>query len=379
MAWTPVWHQAISGALMKGKLFGKKKTVQFTFESQHTSSAMRFCFSNRNADYPYEIGEMAVLAGGKIYPVTLDGKTAFAIQPGGRTCSDEIAVPVQEKETVEVRIFCRNFILDTNMVEESAARYKGNQVSAEVLPRSERNLVEKVLKANCGVPVIESIEVDVEEPSHVILAFGDSITAMGRWVRPLAKRLYDACGNKYALLNSGISGNCWLTVQENPFAAVYGKKGMDRAAWDVFDRENLHTVIFGLGINDFACLTKDNKDLICFEKFTQTVAEFTEKLHARNARVVMQTITPRCGCSLGEFTEEMEMLRCQVNTWIRECGLFDYVFDADALVRNPEKPNFYDDRYHQGDYLHPSEAGGKYLADNFDLEQLTGGLTKQGE
>lgn len=376
MAWTPVWHQAISGALMKGKLVGKKKTVCFHFESNHASNAMRFCFSNRNADYPYEVGEMAVWVKGKAYPVTLNGDKTFTIQPGGRTYSDAIAVPVQEKGIVEVRIFYKSFILDTNMIEESTTRHRGNAVNRTVLPKGERNLVERILKANCGVPMIESIEVDVEEPSHMILAFGDSITAMGRWVRPLTKRLYEAYGNKYALLNSGISGNCWLTVQENPFAAVYGKKGMERAAWDVFDQEHLHTVIFGLGVNDLACLKADNKDLICFEKFTQTVAEFAEKLHARNVRVVMQTITPRCGCSLGEFTEEMEALRCRINDWIRECGLFDYVFDADVLMHNPEKPNYFDDRYHQGDYLHPNEEGGQLLAERFDLSQLTGETVK---
>lgn len=376
MAWTPVWHQAISGALMKGKLVGKKKTVCFRFESNHTSNTMRFCFSNRNADYPYEVGEMAVLVDGKAYPVTLNGKTAFSIQSGGRTYSDAIAVPVRKKENVEVRIFYKSFILDTNMIEESTTRHRDNAVNRTVLPKGERNLVEKLLKANCGVPLIESIEVEIEEPSHVIVAFGDSITAMGRWVRPLAKRLYDAYVNKFTLLNAGISGNCWLTVQDNAFAAALGKKGLERAAWDVFDLEHLHTVIFGLGVNDLACLTTDNKDLICFEKFTQTVAEFTEKLHARNVRVVMQTITPRCGCSLGEFTEEMETLRCRINEWIRECGLFDYVFDADALIWNPEKPNFFDDRYHQGDYLHPNEAGGKYLADSFNLSLLTGEIAE---
>lgn len=376
MAWTPVWHQAISGALMKGKLVGKRKTVCFHFESNHAGDRMRICFSNRNAEYPYEIGEMAVLVGGTAYPVTRNGKTAFSIQPGGRTYSDAIVVPVQEKKEVEVRIFYKSLILDTNMIEESTTRHRGNAVNRTVLPKGERNLVEKLLKANCGVPMIESIEVEIEEPSHVIAAFGDSITAMGRWVRPLAKRLYDAYGNKFTLLNAGISGNCWLTVQDNAFAAVFGKKGLERAEWDVFDLEHLHTVIFGLGVNDLACLTKDNKNLICFEKFTQTVADFAEKLHARNVRVVMQTITPRCGCSLGEFTEEMETLRCRINEWIRECCLFDYVFDADALVRNPEKPNFYDDRYHQGDYLHPNEEGGRLLAESFDLTLLTGEKVK---
>ena len=372
MAWTPVWHQAISGALMKGKLVGKKKTVCFHFESNHTGNRMRICFSNRNADYSYEVGEMAVLVGGKAYPVTLNGKTAFSIQPGSRTYSDAITVPVQEKENVEVRIFYKSFILDTNMIEESTTRHRGNVVNRTVLPKGERNLVEKLLKANCGVPMIESIDVETQEPAHVILAFGDSITAMGRWVRPLSKRLYDTYGNKYALLNSGISGNCWLTVQDSAFAAVFGKKGLERAQWDVFEQAHLHTVIFGLGVNDLACLKEDNRDLICFENFAQTVSDFTEKLHAQNTRVVMQTITPRCGCSLGEFTEEMETLRCRINEWIRECGLFDYVFDADALMRNPEKPNYFDDRYHQGDYLHPNEAGGEYLAESYDLRLLTG-------
>lgn len=372
MAWTPVWHQAISGALMKGKLVGKKKTVCFHFESNHTGNRMRICFSNRNADYPYEIGEMAVLVGGKAYSVTLNGKTAFSIHSVGRTYSDPMSVPLREKESVEVRIFYKSFILDTNMVEESTTRHRGNAVNRMTLPKGERNLVEKLLKANCGVPMIESIDVETQEPAHAILAFGDSITAMGRWVRPLSKRLYDTYGNKYTLLNSGISGNCWLTVQDSAFAAVFGKKGLERAQWDVFEQENLHTVIFGLGVNDLACLKEDNQDLICFENFTQTVAEFTEKLHDRNVRVVMQTITPRCGCSLGEFTEEMETLRCRINEWIRECGLFDYVFDADALMRNREKPNYFDDRYHQGDYLHPNEAGGEYLAESYDLRLLTG-------
>ena len=31
----------------------------------------------------------------------------------------------------------------------------------------------------------------------------------------------------------------------------------------------------------------------------------------------------------------MEELRLQINDWIRSCGLFDYMFDADAVVRIP--------------------------------------------
>ena len=57
---------------------------------------------------------------------------------------------------------------------------------------------------------------------------------------------------------------------------------------------------------------------------------------------------------------------------LRSCGLFDYMFDADAVVRDPDRPDCYNDRYHQGDHLHPSQVGGDALAAAYDLEQLTG-------
>ena len=48
------------------------------------------------------------------------------------------------------------------------------------------------------------------------------------------------------------------------------------------------------------------------------------------------------------------------------------VFDADSVVRDPKKPDWYDDRYHQGDYLHPNAEGGRVLAEAYDLQMLTG-------
>ena len=47
-------------------------------------------------------------------------------------------------------------------------------------------------------------------------------------------------------------------------------------------------------------------------------------------------------------------------------------FDADALLRDPKNPSFTDERYHQGDHLHPNQAGGMLLAQAYDLQKLTG-------
>ena len=46
--------------------------------------------------------------------------------------------------------------------------------------------------------------------------------------------------------------------------------------------------------------------------------------------------------------------------------------DADALLRDPKNPSFTDERYHQGDHLHPNQAGGMLLAQAYDLQKLTG-------
>lgn len=44
----------------------------------------------------------------------------------------------------------------------------------------------------------------------------------------------------------------------------------------------------------------------------------------------------------------MEALRVSINEWIRDSALFDYMVDADALLRDPKNPSFTDERYHQG-------------------------------
>ena len=66
------------------------------------------------------------------------------------------------------------------------------------------------------------------------------------------------------------------------------------------------------------------------------------------------------------------MLRVQINEWIRSCGYFNEVFDMDAVLRDAKQTNVIDARYHQGDHLHPNQAGGQRIADAFDLDRLVG-------
>ena len=72
-------------------------------------------------------------------------------------------------------------------------------------------------------------------------------------------------------------------------------------------------------------------------------------------------------------SREMEELRLRLNAWIRTAGIFDYVFDAEAVVREERADGLYfREGLHMGDHLHPNEKGGQLLADAYDLELLTG-------
>ena len=57
-----------------------------------------------------------------------------------------------------------------------------------------------------AIPGMDQIEVFTGQPSKIIVAFGDSITAMNRWVKPLKRRLFDAYGGDYALMTPESAG-----------------------------------------------------------------------------------------------------------------------------------------------------------------------------
>ena len=216
------------------------------------------------------------------------------------------------------------------------------------------------------------MEVESEKGGKLIVAFGDSITAMNRWVKPLQKRLFERFGGKYTLLNAGIGGNCLLYRVPGFMGSSYGEKGIDRFERDVLGFDNLHTVILALGVNDVAYYTKKTEQTISFDAYTAAVRNMTNTLKTRGVRIVMQTLTPREGFVKKGYTPEMEALRVKINAWIRSCGLFDYVFDADRLLRDEKNPSWVDERYHQGDHLHPNTLGGERMAEAYDLTALTG-------
>lgn len=373
--WTMIWHQAMTRSFLNGKAFGHDKTVVFTVSAPVSGKRLRIRFSNRFGSVPGIIGSLRLYTGGHGYQVTMKGRKSFEIPAGGTAYSDPCRVSVERGQDMEVRLYYKNDILDNNMIEENASLMKGDQTMRSGKEPLKKPLMAEVLGAYNGIPAIEAIEVMTEEPAKAVVAFGDSITALSRWTKPLARRLAKAYPGEYVLLNAGISGNCLLYEPEGIFGPVFGEMGVKRFGRDVLEIPGLSVVILGLGVNDVTYLNKKTAGQISLEAYRKAVTEMTDQLHERGVRVVMQTISPRLGVSLtmGRYDRNMEELRLLLNDWIRSAGIFDYVFDAEEVVRE-KRPDgyYYREDLQQGDHLHPNAKGGQTLADAYDLKKLTG-------
>ncbi len=370
--WSMIWHQAMTCSFQEGKAFGWNKTVVFNIKAPAAGTGLRLKFSNRFGSVPYEFGSVVAFAGGQSCPITLRGQRCFSIAPGGLTTSDPAPLTVQRGEEIQIRLYYTNAILDSNMIEAQANLLKGDRTGQYGTEKQKKPLLARIMGVYNAIPSLEGVEIQTEEPVQAIVAFGDSITALSQWTKG---RLDKAYPGEYALLNSGISGNCLLYEPEGLFGAVFGEMGIKRFRRDVLEIPNLKVVIFGLGVNDVAYLSEKTVRQVSLEAFREAITGMVEELHRRGVRVVMQTITPRLGVAqtMGKYDRNMETLRLQYNNWIRSANLFDYLFDAEAVVRE-ERPDgyYYGEGLHLGDHLHPNQTGGQKLADAFDLEKLTG-------
>ena len=372
MNWTTIWSQSAAPSFAKGMLQGKKKTVIFKVTSQISGGTIRMRFSNIYGKHSYDIGAVTIWCKNRKYDITTEGKTSFSIKKGGYTYSDPVSIPISAGEELEIRIYYISKVQDSNMTLAEAVAYPGNHTMDKVLPEIQKESYKIQFNLYDAVVSLDRIEVQSEESSKVIVAFGDSITAMNRWVKPLRERLFKTYGGKYSLMNAGISGNCLLYEIPGFMGSSYGEMGTARFERDVLSFTNLHTVIFALGVNDISYYTKKTESVISFDKYVTAVTTIANQLHSRGVRIVAQTLTPRTGYVKKGYTQEMEALRVQINEWIRTCELFDYVFDADKLLRDENNPSYVKESFRQGDHLHPNAEGGERMAQAYDLAALTG-------
>jgi lysophospholipase L1-like esterase len=231
---------------------------------------------------------------------------------------------------------------------------------------------------------LDEVDMQVAQPSKLIVAFGDSITdgtattinGDDRWPDVFSRRLHAAYGESFAVVNQGIGGNQVLGPADyatNPIAG--GPSALSRIDRDVVALPGVSTVIWLEGINDLGYADATAEALM--EGYTKGVAHLRQKIPG--VRIYVATLTSALHSTPTHGRPEVDARRKALNQLFRSSKIFDGVIDFDGATFDPAtgevKPEYQPNSSTggPGDKLHPNRAGYAAMANAIDLATVTGG------
>ena len=319
-----------------------------------SSPTIRLKFSNKFGDSNLELKSVTLAnsisqGSGEVDPLTLttltfEGKESITIPPYSEIYSDPFYYPLKVQSEVAISIYFGE--VPQKLTSHAGSRTfsffeEGNQVNK--IKFSDENKVAHWY-------VIEAIEVSNSFPRKAVVCYGDSITdgrgstddKQNRWTDVLSKKLYlnDKTMN-IATVNEGIGATMVMT------------NGVQRFDHDVINIKGSTYIIVLYGVNDiiFSGATAD--------QVIDAYKTLVRKAHKNNKFIFGGTIIPFGKSDF--WDEEKEKVRVEVNNWIRtageDIGGFDFFFDFDEYMKDPDDETKMMDLYDSGDGLHPSPMG----------------------
>lgn len=220
------------------------------------------------------------------------------------------------------------------------------------------------------VDIIKKINVYTKSEAYCIAAFGDSITAMDYWRKPLAERLQNKYQGLVTVLNYGIIGNRLLyPTGLRGLHGVFGEAGEKRILEDGLKIKGLKYIILLEGSNDLiqpgVCAPLSQQ--VSANEIIDAYKRIIRKTYEHGIRVIGGTIPPFCGPDQ-TYWDDAENNRNIINQWIRKSDEFYAVIDFDMILADEVDKKRIKDGLHLGDWLHPNQIGGNLIAKNIDID-----------
>lgn len=374
------------------------RTQRVVFDNNLNGNKVRILLSNKYAKNLLKLRKVfiGVENKGKIeksVAVTLHGSTEIMLEAGEETYSDEVKLEVKAGDRLAVSMY-----LDQEQEIQNLCGYWAKN-GAEVICNVQGDDTKEVIAQRVSMEEIyafvkedpspvkgqfffgfSAVQVLTEDDVKVVVAFGDSITAMSFFTNALQKRLYDTYPGQVTLVNAGIGGNrlvhdgTWIPDAPAE-GGLFGEAGVKRFEKDVFETDQVDSIFCLIGINDIMhpVQFEGAGESISAEYLEQGYTYIAQKAHIHGAKIYGATVMP---CGNADYSEEwihaFEKTRIRINEWIRTQSPYDGYFDFDAILRDDTMPSYLREEVHIGDGLHPNTAGGEMLAECISLRMLTG-------
>ena len=341
-------HTSVGGSDLRVRLSNAKGTKPVTFDSVFVGVQ----------------DEGPALVAGSNRRVAFGGSTSVVIPPGTTVLSDPLTgtVPAQQNLAISIHVSGDSGPLTAHnrSMQTTYKSTTGDHAAVEG-----------------GTPFqtesaawfwLDGLVVEAPRSTGTVAALGDSISAgVGttpngnhRWPDILADRLTALpVPAQMGVANEGISGNRVLSGVSRPGGA--GDAALVRLERDVLTKPGVETVLLLEGVNDIGAGSSAGEIIAGYR-------ELIERTHSHGVCIVGGTILPFGGSVF--IDPDGERVRQEVNTFVRTSGEFDAVVDFDAAVRDPADQTRLRSEFHDGDGLHPNDAGNAAMARAVDLDDL---------
>ena len=331
---------------------------------------VRLRFSNAFSKSPVEMKSVTIAEAAEGSVINMDTqkqlqfnkKSGVKMTPGGEVFSDPFKFNLKPGSLVAITIHFGKTSPDVT-------GHPGSRTTSFILPGN--NIASADFSGSVKTDhwyVIQSMDVKASKSSKAVAVLGNSITdgrgsgtnKQNRWPDILSARLLaNEATKNIGVLNLGIGGNCVVRGGLGPTA-------LERFDRDILSQNNVRWLIILEGINDIGSIKTDEQADKIAKELIRAYDEMITKAHAKGILVYGTTILPFAKSFYD--TPQRQKARDAVNEWIRNSRRFDEVIDFDKIMRNPYDVITILPDMHDGDFLHPNEAGYRRMGENVDLE-----------